>query len=50
MSNHENSRVLSRIGARELTSDETAQVGGGFFTEKLTGTTPRGPLDVIFDH
>jgi hypothetical protein len=50
MSNHQNNRVLSRMGARELTSQEIAQVSGGFFTEKLTGPLPNGRYDVIFDH
>jgi hypothetical protein len=29
MSNHENNRVLSRMGARKLTPEEIARVGGG---------------------
>ena len=35
MSNHEN-RVLSRIGARELSLEEAARVAGGACTFKTT--------------
>jgi hypothetical protein len=32
MANKENNRVLSRMGARELSDQETQNVQGGFFT------------------
>ena len=41
MSNNNENRVLSRIGARQLTSDELEQVtgaGGPFTRASLTGT------------
>ena len=51
MSNHENNRVLSRLGARELTVEELEQVAGSlqFHTLVCTGvlavTTMTGPGD-----
>jgi hypothetical protein len=41
MSNNNHSRVLGRIGARQLTSDELEQItaaGGPFTRASLTGT------------
>jgi hypothetical protein len=51
MSNHENNRVLSRLGARELTVEETELVGGSLqfhtlvCTAVLRTTTVTGPGD-----
>jgi hypothetical protein len=36
MSNHDNIRVLSRLGARELAPEEIATVGGAVHTEIFT--------------
>lgn len=49
MSNKDH-RVLSRIGAHELTPEEVEQVAGSFytqFTKNITGATP--PHDLIND-
>lgn len=42
-------RVLSRIGAHELTQEQIEQVSGSFtmFTKNITGATP--PHDLIND-
>lgn len=50
MSDRESNRVLGRNGARELGLDEVSQIGGGFFTQRLTGPLPSGRFDMIFDH
>jgi hypothetical protein len=42
MSNNNENRVLSRMGARQLTQNEVTQVAGGkltFATALITGTT-----------
>lgn len=52
MSNHNASRVLSRIGARQLTSDELEQIngaGGGFTRASLTGTNAMHSPDTDMD-
>jgi len=47
MSNNHENRVLTRMGARQLTSDELEQItgaGGPFTRASLTGTgTPQSP-------
>lgn len=49
MSNHESNRVLSRVGARTLTMEETGQVSGGqqILTDVCTAmrTTAAHPRD-----
>jgi hypothetical protein len=50
MSNNNEKRVLSRMGARQLTHNEVEQVAGGkltFATALITGTTnnPDGTFD-----
>ena len=52
MSNHENNRVLSRTGARELTVEEIARVSGGdtectFRTTFLHGVAVDTQIDNI---
>jgi hypothetical protein len=36
MSNNHSNRVLSRMGARELTPSEIDRIGGGFVPTRLT--------------
>jgi hypothetical protein len=36
MSNENNNRVLSRMGARQLTQEEIDKIGGGFVPTRLT--------------
>jgi hypothetical protein len=50
MSNDNKNRVLSRIGAHQLTQEQTAEVAGGLFTVPsviITGTV--GHFDVTTD-
>lgn len=43
----ENSRVLSRIGARELTRNELGRVNGGFITNLMTLDPDTGEIDQL---
>ena len=45
MSNHEDKRVLGRLGARELTAAELESVHGGFHTFVCTISLPNGARD-----
>jgi hypothetical protein len=45
---NDNNRVLNRVGARDLTAEEQAQVSGGSGTFVRTSTF-REPLDFIPD-
>jgi hypothetical protein len=50
MSNNNENRVLSRMGARQLTQNELEHVGGGKLT--FASTLPTGPVsnpDDTFD-
>jgi hypothetical protein len=50
MSNNNDNRVLSRIGARQLTKNEIEQVAGGGFTRaSLTGTNMMHSPDTDMD-
>jgi hypothetical protein len=52
MSNNNENRVLSRIGARQLTSDELEQIngaGGPFTRASLTGTNAMHSPDTDMD-
>lgn len=50
MSNHNNNRVLIRIGARQLTPDELEQItGAGFTRASLTGTNTTNNPDTDMD-
>jgi hypothetical protein len=52
MSNNNDNRVLSRIGARQLTSDELEQIngaGGPFTRASLTGTNAMHSPDTDMD-
>ena len=52
MSNHNENRVLTRRGARQLTSDELQQINGaagGFTRASLTGTNAMHSPDTDMD-
>jgi hypothetical protein len=52
MSNNNENRVLTRRGARQLTSDELQQIngaGGGFTRASLTGTNTMQSPDTDMD-
>jgi len=50
MSNHNDNRVLGRMGARQLTQTEVEQVAGGGFTRaSLTGTNAMSSPDTDMD-
>lgn len=50
MSNKKDNRVLSRVGARQLTSDELEQItGAGFTRASLTGTNTMHSPDSDMD-
>jgi hypothetical protein len=52
MSNNKDRRVLSRMGARQLTSDELEQItaaGGPFTRASLTGTNTVSSPDTDMD-
>ena len=50
MSNNHKNRVLTRRGARELTSDELQQINGAGFTRaSLTGTNTTQSPDTDMD-
>ena len=50
MSNNNDNRVLSRIGARQLKSDELEQItGAGFTRASLTGTNTMHNPDTDMD-
>ena len=50
MANQPNDRVLTRMGARELTSDEMAQVSAGLGGTGCTLTgSPRTQQDIFCD-
>ncbi|HEX3155583.1 MAG TPA: hypothetical protein VHV32_13210 [Candidatus Angelobacter sp.] len=50
MSNNNENRVLSRRGARQLTSDELEQItGGGITRASLTGTNAMHSPDTDMD-
>ena len=52
MSNNHENRVLTRRGARQLTSDELQQIngaGGGFTRASLTGTNTTQSPDTDMD-
>jgi hypothetical protein len=50
MSNNNENRVLTRRGARQLTSDELEQIAGGGFTRaSLTGTNTMHSPDTDMD-
>jgi hypothetical protein len=50
MSNNNENRVLSRMGARQLTQNEVEQIAGGGFTRaSLTGTNTIQSPDTDMD-
>lgn len=50
MSNNNENRVLSRMGARQLTSNELEQItGAGFTRASLTGTNTMSSPDTDMD-
>ena len=50
MSTNDENRVLTRRGARQLTSDELEQIAGAGFTRaSLTGTNTVGSPDTDMD-
>jgi hypothetical protein len=50
MSNHNDNRVLCRVGARQLTQNEVEQVAGGGITRaSLTGTNTMSSPDTDMD-
>lgn len=51
MSNQDNNRVLSRMGARKVSQSELDEIGGGFIPTRLTVLTtgPSSNPDHSFD-